>query len=163
MIPVPYSSTIAFLDQVRTDLGIAYTFLAADPNPAAPTQVCPIELGGLTLTRGVYKTAAGVTIQTGDLTLDAQGDPDSVWIFSIGSTLTTGAPGGDIVLINGAQAKNVYWRVAGVTQIGTDTIFKGNVFGWQQVNALTGANVQGRMFSVTEQVTLNANPVTKAI
>ncbi|MDO9579825.1 MAG: ice-binding family protein, partial [Bacteroidales bacterium] len=59
-VPTPYASITAFIDQVRTDLGIAYTFLAADPNPTAPTQVCPIELGGKTLTRGVYKTAENV-------------------------------------------------------------------------------------------------------
>ena len=106
--PAPYASSVAFITQVRTDLGIAYTFLAADPNPGAPTQVLPIELGELTLTRGVYKTAFNVTIQTGDLTLDAQGNPNSVWIFTIDGTLTTGAPGGNIVLSNGAQAKNVY-------------------------------------------------------
>ncbi|RJQ38546.1 MAG: DUF3494 domain-containing protein, partial [Dehalococcoidia bacterium] len=161
-IPAPYASIIAFIDQVRTDLGIAYTFLAADPNPGAPTQVCPIELGGQTLTRGVYKTAADVTIMTGDLHLDAQGDPNSVWVFTIDGKLTTGAPFGNIVLENGAQAKNVYWRVAGVTAIGTGTTFYGNVFSWQQVNVLTGATVTGRLFSVTEQVTLDANTVTKA-
>ncbi len=162
LIPAPYASTIAFINQVRTDLGIAYTFLAADPNPSAPTQVCPTELGGLTLTRGVYKTAVDVTIQTGDLHLDAQGDPDSVWIFSIGGTLTTGAPYGNIVLDNDAQAKNVYWRTAGTTVIGAGTSFQGNVFSWTQVNVLSGAGITGRLFAVTEQVTLIADTVTKA-
>jgi hypothetical protein len=162
VVPEPYASMVAFINQVRTDLGIANSFLAADPNPGAPTQVCPIELGTLTLTRGVYKTAENVTIQTGTLTLDGQGDPDSVWIFSIGGTLSTGAPGGSINLINGAQAKNVYWRTAGTTIIGTDTVFQGNVFAWPQVNVLTDAIVTGRLFSVTEQVTLDSNTVTKA-
>jgi len=160
--PAPYASTIAFINQVRTDLGIAYTYLAADPNPGAPTQVCPIELGGQTLTRGVYKTAANVVIQAGDLHLDAQGDPNSVWIFSIGGTLTTGAPGGKIFLDNGALAKNVYWRTAGITVIGAGTTFYGNVFAWQQVNVLAGANITGRLFSVNEQVTLISDTVTKA-
>jgi hypothetical protein len=159
VIPTPYASTIAFINQVRTDLGNAYTFLAADPNPSAPTQVCPVELGSQTLTRGVYKTASNVTIQTGDLTLDAQNDPDSVFIFSIGGTLTTGAPGGNIVLQNGALAKNVFWRTAGKTTLGTNTIFQGNVFSWPEVNVLTDAAVTGRLFSVTEQVTLDSNVV----
>jgi hypothetical protein len=162
LIPAGYASTIAFIDQVRTDLGNAYTYLAADPNPGAPTQVCPIELGGQTLTRGVYKTDANVTIQAGDLHLDAQGDPNSVWIFSIGGTLTTGAPYGNIVLTNGALAKNVYWRTAGTTIIGEGTAFYGNVFAWEQVNVLAGANITGRLFSVNEQVTLIADTVTKA-
>jgi uncharacterized protein YjdB len=160
--PVPYASIIAFINQSRDDLTIAYNFLAADPNPNAETQKSPIELGGKLLTRGVYKTASDVTLQTGDLTLDGEGDPDSVFIFTIGGNLTSGAPGGDIVLIGKAQAKNVYWRTAGKTVIGKNTSFFGNVFAWSEVNVLTGASVTGRLFAVTEQVTLDANDITKA-
>lgn len=159
-VPVPYASMQAFIDQVRTDLGIAATFLAADPNPGAPTQVCPAELGGLVLTRGVYRTAGNVIIEQGNLTLDAQGDPNSVFIFAISGTLSTGAPGGNIVLAGGALARNVYWRIGGTTVVGTNTSFFGNVFAWPQINLFTGATVTGRLFSVTEQVTLDANTVT---
>lgn len=136
--------------------------MASDPNPNVATQVCPIELGAQTFTRGVYKTAKDVTIQTGDLTLDAEGDPDSVFIFTIDGKLTTGAPGGNIVLTGGAQAKNVYWRTAGTTELGTNTDFYGNIFAWTQVNVRTDATVTGRLFAVTEQVTLDSNNVTKA-
>ena len=162
VVPAGYASTIAFINQVRTDLGNAYSYLAADPNPGAPTQVCPTELGGLTLTRGVYKTAVDVIIEQGDLHLNAQGNPNSVWIFSIGGTLTTGAPYGNIVLEGGALAKNVYWVTGGTTVIGAGTAFYGNVFAWSQVNMLTGASITGRLFAVTDQVTLQANTVTKA-
>jgi trimeric autotransporter adhesin len=162
VVGAAWTDAATMITQVRTDLHIAYDFLAADPNPGAPTQACPTELGGLTLTRGVYKTALNVGITTGDLHLDAQGDPNSVFIFSIDGTLTTGAPGGSISLDNGALAKNVYWRVAGVTAIGPGTLFKGNVFAWQQVNVLAGADVTGRLFSVNEQVTLISDTVTKA-
>jgi hypothetical protein len=161
LIPSPYASTIAFINQVRTDLGNANSFLAADPNPGAATQVCPIELGTLVLTRGVYKTSADVGITTGPLTLDAQGDPNAVFIFSIDGTFTTGASG-SIVLKNGALAKNVYFRTAGVTTIAAGTIFYGNVFAATQVNVLAGANVTGRLFAVTDRVTLIADTVTKA-
>jgi hypothetical protein len=158
----PWTTTGAMLTQAKTDLGIAYTFLAADPNPGAPTQVCPIQLGGQVLTRGVYKTAANVEITTGPLYLDAQGDPNSVFIFSIDGTLTTGAPGGNIILGNGAQAKNVYFRSGGATVIGSGTIFYGNIFAWSQVNVLADANITGRLFAVTDQVTLISDIVTKA-
>jgi hypothetical protein len=161
LIPAPYASTIAFINQVRTDLGIANTFLAADPNPSAPTQDCPIELGTLVLNRGVYKTSANVGITTGPLHLDAQGDPNAVFIFSIGGTLATGASG-SIVLDNGAQAKNIYFRTAGITTIAAGTTFYGNVFAATQVNVLAGANVTGRLFAVTDRVTLIADAVTKA-
>jgi len=162
LIPAPYASTIAFIDQVRTDLGIAYTFLAADPNPGVATQVCPTQLGGLTLTRGVYKTAANVLLTTGVLTLDAQGDANAVFIFSIDGTLTAGAPSGAVSLINGAQAKNVFFRTGSSTVIEAGVAFSGNVFAWTQVNALTAANITGRLYAVTNQVTLDANIVTKA-
>lgn len=161
VVPVPYASMVAFINQVRTDLGVAATFLAADPNPAAATQALPAELGGLVLTRGVYRNAGNVIIQQGDLTLDAQGDPDSVFIFIIAGTFTTGAPGGNIILTGGAQATNVYWRTGGATVMGSNTNFAGNVFAWPQINLGTGTAVTGRLFSVTEQVTLDANAVTK--
>ncbi|EGM78318.1 Ig-like domain-containing protein [Rheinheimera sp. A13L] len=161
VVPVPYASMVAFINQVRTDLGVAATFLAADPNPAAATQALPAELGGRVMTRGVYRTAGNVIIQQGNLTLDAQGDPDSVFIFVITGTFTTGAPGGNIVLTGGAQARNVFWRTGGVTVFGSNTSFAGNVFAWQQINLGTGTAITGRLFSVTEQVTLDANAVTK--
>lgn len=161
VVPVPYASMVAFINQVRTDLGVAATFLAADPNPAAATQALPAELGGLVLTRGVYRNAGNVIIQQGDLTLDAQGDPDSVFIFVIAGTFTTGAPGGNIILTGGAQATNVYWRTGGTTVMGSNTNFAGNVFAWPQINLGTGTALTGRLFSVTEQVTLDANAVNK--
>lgn len=163
VIPAPYASMVAFINQIRTDLGVAATFLAADPNPAAATQALPAELGNVVLTRGVYRNAGNVIIQQGNLTLDAQGDPDSVFIIVIDGTFTTGAPGGNIELIGGAKANNVYWRTGGATVLGSNTRFAGNVFAWPQINLGTGAEVIGRLFSVTEQVTLDANMVTKPL
>ncbi len=160
VIPVPYASTIAFLDQTRTDLGIAYRFLAADPNPGSPTIACPTQLGGLTLTQGVYKTGADVLVTDGPLVLDAQFDEDAVFIFSIDGNLTVGAPSGAISLINNAQAKNVYFRTGGKTTIEAGIDFFGNVFAWSQVNVLTDADIHGRLFAVTEQVTLDSDTVT---
>jgi trimeric autotransporter adhesin len=161
VVPAPYASMVAFINQVRTDLGVAATFLAADPNPAAATQVLPAELGGLVITRGVYRNAGNVIIQQGNLTLDAQGDPDSVFIFVISGTFTTGAPGGNVVLTGGAKASNVFWRTGGVTVFGSNTSFAGNVLAWQQINLGTGTALTGRLFSVTEQVTLDSNAVNK--
>jgi trimeric autotransporter adhesin len=161
LIPAPYASTIAFLNQVRTDMSAADTFLGADPNPDAPTQVCATELGSSTLYRGVYKTASSVTIQTGDLTLDAQGDPDSVWIFVIAGTLTTAAPGGNIILANGAKAKNIYWRTAGNAIIAGEKSFVGNVFAAPTVTVGNAAVISGRLFAMTNAVTLIGDSITK--
>jgi hypothetical protein len=155
------------LTQAKSDLDAAYTYLANQTLPAPAA--CPAELGGHTLYRGIYLSAVPVTIHTGDLTLDAQGDPDSVWIFQIESTLTTSASGGSIILAHGAQAKNVYFQVAGAGTAGTvigstaGTHFYGNVLSWKQINVTTsGANVTGRLFSSTAQVTLVGDNITKA-
>jgi hypothetical protein len=158
-----WSTTGAMLTQSSGDEDIAYTFLAADPNPGAPTQVCPTQLGGLTLTRGVYKTALNVLITTGTLNLDAQGDSNAVWIFSIDGTLTTGAPGGNIVFVGGVgSAKNVYWRVAGKTIIGGYTAFIGNVFdAGSGIDVLFGTNINGTLFSTAGAVTLIADTIVK--
>lgn len=157
-----WATSGAMLTQASTDLGTANTFLNADPNPTAPTQVLATELGTLTMTRGVYKTASNVGITTGTLTLDAQGDPNAVFIFVIGGTLTTGAPGGSIVLANQAQAKNVFWTTGGVTTIGAGTIFYGSVFSATQVNVLAGAQITGSLYGISDRVTLIADTVTKA-
>jgi trimeric autotransporter adhesin len=162
VVGAPWTTTGAMLTQANTDLGIADTFLGADPNPSAVTQVCPTQLGGLTLTPGVYKTASNVLVSTGALTLDGQGNANAVFIFSIGGTLGTGAPGGNIVLVNGALAKNVYWRTAGITTIGAGTIFKGQVFAATQVNVNSGANITGSLYAITDRVTLIATTLTKA-
>ena len=77
--------------------------------------------------------------------------------------LTTAAPGGNISFVGGiGQAKNIYWRVAGITTIAGGTTFYGNVFNWAQVNVLAGANITGRLYSVNEQITLISDTVTKA-
>ena len=160
----PYATTAAMLTQAGTDETTAYNFLAADPNPGAPTQVCATELGGLTLTPGVYKTASNVGITTGTLNLDAQGDPNAVWIFSIDGTLTTigAAPNGNIAFVGGVgSAKNVYWRIAGATSIAANSIFIGNVFDQATVAVLAGANVSGSLFSAAGNVTLISDTITK--
>lgn len=163
VVGAAWTSTGAMLTQAATDLGIANSFLAADPNPSAATQVCPTELGLQVLTPGVYKTASNVGITTGALQLDALGDPNAVWIFSIDGTLTTGAPGGSISFVGGVgQAKNVYWRTGGDTVIGANTTFLGSVFAWTQVNVLANANVTGSLFAITDRVTLISDIVTKA-
>lgn len=94
----------------RADALVAYNSLVAQPagpNPGAGN------LANLTLTPGVYTSAAGsFKIQGGNLTLDAQGNANAVWVFQIATTLTVGGPGAafplSVILTNGALAKNVY-------------------------------------------------------
>jgi hypothetical protein len=154
------------IDQSRTDLGIAYSFLMAQtsPAPAAIPGSDPTELGGKTLYRGIYVSAVPVKIQQGDLTLDAQGDPNSVWIFQLGNTLTTGATGGNIILAHGAQAKNVYWQVGsaatinyggGGTMVGTIISQAGlTISSPGQSTSSTVTTLNGRALALAASVTM---------
>jgi len=80
------------------------------------------QLGNRTLAPGIYKSAPGTyAIQGGDLYLDGRGDPNSIWIFQMATTLTVGGPGAafpqSVILVNGAQAKNVFWQVGSAATI----------------------------------------------
>ncbi len=102
---------------VAFDALAAYNFLASIPDGMDPGAG---QLGGLTLLPGVYKSAAGAFLLTGsDLTLDAQGDANAVWVFQMASSLTVGTPiaAQSVILTNGAQAKNVYWYVGSAATI----------------------------------------------
>jgi hypothetical protein len=90
----------------------AYTALQGLPSDG----VLAAELGDTTIYAGVYTNASSVGITKGPLTLDAKGDPNASWVFQIGSSLTVGTPTApeSVILINGAQAKNVFWAVGGL-------------------------------------------------
>jgi hypothetical protein len=115
----PQGSTtdFAYATAVASDALAAFNDLASRPNGVDPGAG---ELGGLTLASGVYKSASGAFRITGsDLTLDAQGNSDALWIFQMASTLTVGTPTAprSVILINGAKAANVYWQVGSAATI----------------------------------------------
>jgi hypothetical protein len=160
-----WATTGAMLTQSSSDEATADVFLAADPNPGIATTVCPTELGTLTLIPGVYKTASSVGITTGTLNLDAQGNPNAIWIFNISGALSTSAPGGNIAFVGGiGSAKNVYWRVQGGATIAANSTFLGNIFdtsGAAGIAVGTAANITGSLLTSTASVTLLSNTVTK--
>lgn len=143
--------------QAQTDLTTAYDNAAGQ----ATTATVPTELGGTTKTPGVYDSAAGDFSITGTLTLDAQGDPDAVFIFKTASTLITEGAS-DVVLTNGAQACNVFWQVGSSATLGTNSTFKGNILALTSATLTTGANVEGRVLARNGAVTLDGNTITKA-
>ncbi len=103
--------TLAIATQAASDALAAYNDLAGRPGGPDPGAG---QLGGLTLAPGTYTAAGGAFLLTGsDLTLDGQGDANAIWVFQMASSLTVGAPGfpRSVILINGAQAKNVFWQV----------------------------------------------------
>jgi hypothetical protein len=130
------------------------------------SQTLPGNLGGLTFTPGLYTNSTSVQIDGAGpgniLTLDAQGDPNAIFIFKMGSTLTTG-PGAQIVLSGGAKAGNIFWQVGTSATLNTTTIFKGNILAAVTITVNTGSIVDGRLLGGSNSdgsVTVNASTVT---
>src|SRR6266480_5162688 len=115
-------------------------------------------LGGLTLVPGLYISTSSLEISSGDLTLDAEGDADAVFIFQMASTLTTTA-GRQVILSGGARAANVFWQVGSSATLGTGSVFKGNILALTSITVTTGAAVEGRLLARTAAVTLDSNVI----
>lgn len=143
--------------QAQTDLTAAYN----NATGQTPVSTVPTELGGTTKTAGVYDSVAGTFGITGTLTLDAESNPNAVFIFKTASTLIT-AGSSNIVLANGAQACNVFWQVGSSATLGTNSTFKGNILALTSATLTTGANVEGRVLARNGAVTLDASTITKA-
>ena len=144
-------------DSVAVD---AKTALIAAYNDAAgrtPVTSVATELGGTTIIPGVYgNPTLGLT---GTLTLDAQGDPNAVFIFQSASTLIT-ASSSSVNMINGTQACNVFWQVGSSATFGTSTSFVGHVLAMASITATTGATFRGQLLARDGAVTLDTNTIT---
>jgi hypothetical protein len=149
-IPFPVMLTVAM-----GDLTIAF-------NDAAGRTVDPISisgnLGGRTLYSGLYKSNAALEISAGDLTLDAQGDLNAVWIFQIASNFNM-TSGRQIFLSGGAKASNVFWQVGSAATFGTTSKMKGTILAHTAITFATGASLEGRALSRTASVTLQSNVI----
>jgi hypothetical protein len=115
-------------------------------------------LGGRTLAPGLYLSTSSLEISSGDLTLDAQGDEDAVFIFQMASTLTTTA-GRQIILSGGARATNVFWQVGSSATLGTTSVFHGTILADQAITMGTGAIMNGRLLARIAAVALDSNPI----
>src|SRR5207237_7356073 len=129
--------------QAELDLTTAY-------NDAAGRTVGAVtvagNLGGQTLTPGLYKSTSSLAISSGDLTLDAQGDANAVFIFQMASTLVT-TVGRQVLLSGGAQAANIFWQVGSSATLETSSVFKGNILALASITVTTGAAVEGRLLA----------------
>lgn len=117
-------------------------------------------IGGLTLTPGLYKSSGALSISSGDLTFDAKGDADAVFIIQIASTLTT-TSGRKVILSGGALASNIFWQVGTSATLGTTSIFKGTIMADQSISMNTGATIEGRLLARIAAVTLKSNTIVK--
>ncbi|MFC6081892.1 ice-binding family protein [Sphaerisporangium aureirubrum] len=141
--------------QAKNDLATAYDDAEARPS----TATVPVELGGTTKTPGVYESPAGTFGITGNLTLDAEGDPNAVFIFKAASTLIT-ASASSVDLVNGAQACNVFWAVGSSATLGTNSTLRGNVLAQASITVTTGVIVDGRVLARGAAVTLDTDTIT---
>lgn len=134
------------------DMQTAYTNAAG--RAADATGLGAGNIGGLTLAPGVYKWGTGVTIPTN---VALSGGENDVWIFQIAGTLSISSAK-QVILEGGAQAKNVFWQVAGATTLGTNSTFNGNILDKKNIALRTGAVLNGRALAQTA-ITLEANRV----
>ena len=140
--------------QAQHDASFAYTNIAGQPCTGNLTGQ---DLGGKTLTPGVYCFASSAFL-TGQLTLDGQGNPNSVFIFQMGSTLIT-ASNASVVLINGAKVCNIFWQVGSSATLGTYTSFAGNILALASITVTTGTASNGGLYALNGAVTLDTNQV----
>jgi hypothetical protein len=137
--------------QAQSDLTTAYNVAAGQPISPG-NDLTGIDLGNQKLTAGAYGFSTSAQL-TGQLTLDAQGDPNAQFVFVIGSTLTT-ASASSVVLVNGASPCNVYWKVGSSATLGSTTAFEGNLMSLASISVNNGATVLGRLLAREGAVTL---------
>lgn len=137
------------------DMQTAYTDAAGRSNPDF-LNLGAGNIGGKTLTSGLYKWTSALIIPT-DITIS--GNSTDVWIFQIAGTLKAGSAV-RINLEGGAQAKNIFWQTSGAVTLGTTSHFEGNILSQTGINLQTGATINGRLLAQTA-VTLQMNVVTQ--
>lgn len=146
-------------DAVANEAKIALTTAATTAANEASNGSAGEDLAGHAFLPGVYTASSSLLLSSGSVTLNAQGDPNAVFIFQIGSTLTTGS-NTSVSLINGAQACNVFWQVGSSATLGTGTHFVGTIMAADSITANTGATIHGRLLAQTAAVTLENNTIT---
>jgi hypothetical protein len=143
--------------EAKNSLTTAYNDAAGRPTEGS----AGTDLAGQTFTAGVRTASSALLLSSGSVILDAQGDPNAVFIFQIGSTLITGS-NTTVQLINGAQACNVFWQVGSSATLGTGTKFVGTVMAAETITANTAATIHGRLLAQTAAVNLDTNTITQS-
>jgi Ice-binding-like len=147
--------TDAVASIAQNDLTTAYN----DAAGRGPATAVPADLGGLTVTSGVYENATALGL-TGSLTLDAQGNPNAVFIFKAGSSLTT-ASASSVNMVNGAQACNVFWKVGSSATLGTTSTMIGSIMALTSVSLNNAVTVNGRVLARNGAVTLINDTISR--
>jgi hypothetical protein len=146
------------VNQAKIDLTTAYN----DAMGRVCTDIVTLSgnIGGLTLTPGLYKSTSSMAISSGDVTFDAKGNANAVFIIQIASSFTT-TSGRKVILAGGALASNIYWQVGSSATFGTTSVLKGNFFVMQSITFNTGATLDGRALTRIGGVTMSSNTLVK--
>jgi hypothetical protein len=148
----------AIATQAKMDLTTAYN----DAAGRTSTDIVTLSgnIGGLTLTPGLYKSTSSLAISSGDLTFDAKGDANAVFIIQMASTFTT-TSGRQVILAGGALASNIFWQVGSSATFGTTSVLKGTFLVKQSITFNTGATLDGRALTSTGAIVLAGNTIVK--
>jgi hypothetical protein len=150
------NNTIA--NQAKLDLTAAYN----DAAGRTSTDIVTLSgnIGGLTLTPGLYKSTSTLALSSGDVTFDAKGNANAVFIIQVASALTV-TSGRQVILAGGALASNIFWQVGSSATFGTTSSFKGTVMAMQSISFDTGASLTGRALARNGAVTMAGNTIVK--
>lgn len=157
----PPGQVLGEIHQTDAEAAAAQVLLTAaylDLEGRTSTATVAGNIGGQTLTSGVYTSASSLAISSGELTLDAQGNSDATFVFQVGSTFTM-TSARQIILINGAQARNVFFQVGSSATLGSTAVFQGNILALTSITAVTGATIVGRLLARNGAVTLDTNTI----
>ncbi|MDP2187696.1 MAG: ice-binding family protein [Sphingobacteriaceae bacterium] len=156
------NGTLRINDEISNPAKLSLTTAYNDAAGRTSTDMVPLagNIGGLTLTPGLYKSTSSIEISSGDVTFDAKGDANAVFIIQIASTFTT-TPGRKVILSGGAKASNIFWQVSSSASFGTTTVMKGVVMALESITFDTGATLDGQAMARNGAVTLDGNTITK--
>jgi len=150
----------AIAAQAKLDLTTAYNDAAG--RSLNVITVATGELGGLTLAPGLYRSGiSSFAITSVDLTLDAQGDANAIWIFQMPSSTLTVGNGRKVILAGGANPANIFWQVGSSATLGTTSVTEGTIMAAASITLQTGAVLHGRALAQIAAVSLDSNVVTK--
>jgi hypothetical protein len=144
--------------QAKIDLTAAYN----DAAGRSATDIVTLSgnIGGLTLTPGLYKSTSSLALSSGDVTFDALGNANAVFVIQIASSLTV-TSGRKVILAGGAQASNIFWSVGSSATFGTTSVFKGTVLVMQSITFSTGAKLNGRALTRIGGITMAGNVIVQ--
>jgi hypothetical protein len=160
--PAVLNGTFHINDASASNAKLALTAAYNDAAGRTCTDIVTLSgnIGGLTLTPGLYKSTSSLAVSSGNLTFDAKGNANAVFIIQIASTLTT-TPGAQVILAGGALASNIFWQVGSSATFGTTTAFKGVVMAAQSITFNTGATLNGVALTKIGAVTMQGNTIVQ--